>query len=107
MAIVKVDKLKLTINGKEMEEVADGNEIRVNWPIKFRFHRGGLEESMETIIEVKDLNEIVKFLKAKEPGAYVGFLSCKYYGFDDRINWDTWIVLDDGYPLGFSDGELK
>lgn len=69
--------------------------------MKYREHRGSLADSMETVIEVKDLKDLAEKL------SYQGKLTCRWYAQDDRIGWDTWLVCDENGPLGMSDGELK
>lgn len=76
--------------------------------MKFRSHKGTLAESMDTVKEVKDLNDVKKILeKEYEPYKILpGEITCKYYCYDKRINWDSWIILENGYAIGFSDGQL-
>jgi hypothetical protein len=66
-------------------------------PVKYRDHRETLVESMKTVREIRSLDEIQS----------TGKLTCKYYGYDSRIGWETWIVCENGCGIGFSDGELK
>jgi len=70
----------------------------------FRYHRGSLEESMKTIIEVNSLDDLKKKL-SEEYGETN--LTCDFYCFDKRINWDTYMIRSNGDIIGFSDGELK
>lgn len=69
---------------------------------KFRHHRGSLSASMETVVEVAGIAELVGALHAAgwEPGK----IEIMPYGFDDRIGWDTYIVTVDGAAAGFTDG---
>ena len=69
--------------------------------MKFRFHRHDLDDSMKTMIEVDSLKELAEKYNIQ------GNLTCKWYIKDERIGWDTWLVLKDGHPIGMSDGELK
>jgi len=73
--------------------------------MKFRFHRGGYKESMETVQEVKSLKDIGDRI-LKVPGI---ILSCKHYGFDERNQWDTYIIENvyAGGVIGFSNGPLE
>lgn len=82
----------------------------------FRFHRGGLSESMATVIEVQSLSDLKKILDEEDSkygsGEQIKCLTCESYGFDNRINWDTHIITahyDNGeyYVRGFSNGMLK
>jgi hypothetical protein len=69
--------------------------------MKYREHRGSLADSMETVIEVKSLRDLATKMN------YKGVLSCKEYSQDHRIGWDTWLICEDGFPIGMSNGELK
>lgn len=75
---------------------------------KFRHQRGSLENSLQTTVEVESLNDLKKHLEDyyKRPERPIGNLSCHYYGFDSRINWNTWIICEDGDGIGFCDKEL-
>ena len=69
--------------------------------MKYREHRGSLADSMETVIEVKDLKDLAEKMK------YKGKLTCEWYAKDDRIGWDTWLVCEDGCAIGMADGNLN
>lgn len=69
--------------------------------MKFRWHRGGLEESMATTIE-DTLENILFEIRKTNPGE----VTSRYVIFDDRTGWDTHIVLVDGSPVGFADGSF-
>lgn len=77
---------------------------------KFREHRGSLAESMKTVQEVKDKEELIEYLKKYL--SYWDFkdsfnLKVKPYWKDKRINWDTHIVTIEGFGVvGFTDGPL-
>jgi len=78
--------------------------------MKFRFHRGSLEESLQTVREVESLDDVRELLiwqvvLSLLPEYFK--LTCRYYTYDKRINWQTWVILNDGLPVGFSNGELK
>lgn len=77
--------------------------------MKYREHRGGLSESMETVREIASTREAI----ALEAGLMLGRLvtpdevRVSPYGYDARIMWDTHIVEIDGFgPIGFTDGPL-
>lgn len=75
--------------------------------MKFRHYCGSLEESMKCVHEVDSLDDVNRL---HPESAYLNkkAVSSHWYCYDERINWDTWIVVDeDGYYLGFSNGELK
>ena len=80
--------------------------------MKLREHRGGLSESMATVIEIAPTHEALvdAVRKAMPPGLW-GDSSTRVvvspYGFDARIGWDTHIVTIQGYGcFGFTDGPL-
>lgn len=77
--------------------------------MKFRFHKGSLENSMKTICEVIDLNDLKNIIEKNENWLErpIGTLTCNHYCYDYRIDWDTWVVCNDGSAIGFSNGELK
>lgn len=67
---------------------------------KFRLHRGSLEESMATVCEVTsfaDINAIIK------PDTVV---SVEKYGYDARINWETYLVRAAHGVVGMTDGPV-
>lgn len=82
--------------------------------IKFRYHRGVLDESMATTILVESKHELKSLLLDE-----MGFLKKNAYGIevepyahDERIGWDTHIVsiiLPGGIPkvVGFTDGPIN
>lgn len=76
--------------------------------VKYREQRGSLAESMETVVEINDLNELVEHLRKTKPHLDLDAqIQVKKYGdFDARINWHTHIVLVGGIPAGFTDGPL-
>jgi len=80
--------------------------------ILFREHRGSLADSMETVIEVSSINDIIAYCVMN---GYIGITDpksviIKKYGDDiaTKCGWDTHIVM---YPrhgvLGFTNGEIK
>ena len=78
--------------------------------MKFREHRGGLTESMETTVDLPDYPALIAHLrKLAQPWQTMPPIDAttvyiKHYGYDKRIGWDTHIVMLDGYgALGFTD----
>jgi len=71
--------------------------------IKFREHRGTLDEAMKTVVE---LEPTVAAL-ATHLGAKPKQLQVKKYVYDDRIGWDTHIVTVDGMAVGFTSGPVR
>lgn len=77
-------------------------------PLLFRFHRGSLADSMDTVVEIKDLEHLVNLIE-ESWAVQIDALKIEQYMKDDRIDWDTQIVsirvCADGncvtYPVGF------
>lgn len=69
--------------------------------MKFREHRGSLSDAMKTVIEVNSLLDIEKLFPND------GKLKIEYYCYDDRINWNTYIVIGELGVIGFTNGNLK
>jgi len=76
--------------------------------MKFRFHKGKLKDSLLTVIDVKNeeelKNEISKFYNDE-----VKKLSISYLCYDKRIGWKTYVVINDkdgkgSYVCGFLNG---
>jgi hypothetical protein len=63
--------------------------------IKFREHRGWLDESMKTTREVTSEEDLLKALNdIYDPfEKVVSSLLLKKYGYDERNWWDTYMVL--------------
>ena len=76
--------------------------------MKFREHRGGLAESMETVVELNTRKEFCDHLskiarKFVPEGEFT--ISFSEYSFDTRIYWDTFLVILNGCgPIGMLDG---
>lgn len=79
--------------------------------MKVREHRGLLSESMKTVREVKDRDELLGIIQAQLRPFGVDVkpaqLHVDPYVYDDRIRWDTHIITIDGYGVwGMADGPL-
>ena len=57
----------------------------------FRFHRGGLDESMQTVTEIHSMADLINLTQEKW-GDMLRGISIEPYGYDERIQWDTYIV---------------
>ena len=73
-------------------------------PLLFRFHRGGLDDSMKTIVVIQSLVDLVLIISKKVEN--LTGIKIRHYCQDERIGWDTYIVLiEDDYtgihPIGF------
>lgn len=76
--------------------------------MKFREQRGGLAESMATVVELQNCTEFFAHA-ARIVGHEVSAETIRVepYGYDSRINWNTHIVTANGWGvLGFTDGPL-
>lgn len=83
--------------------------------MKFRFHRSGLKESLETTVEVNSIDELKKHIEEKE-GYKEGIIEeifFEYSGFDERTKWNTYYVFykkisrNVSFICGMSDGKLN
>jgi hypothetical protein len=76
-------------------------------PLLFRFHRGSLDESMKTVVEIKSESQLKKVIEGGfEPTVIDLYITP--YCFDERNGWDTHMVRvimnhepDALYPIGF------
>lgn len=77
--------------------------------MKFRFHRGGLAESLQTVVEVSTLDALADLLSDEiEHPVAVEAIKIEPYAQDRRIGWDTHIVTISGLGvMGFTDGPLS
>lgn len=75
--------------------------------MKYRQHKGSLEESIATTCEIDATKHAIASLASNEIGRNVdpASISVTHYGYDSRISWDSYIVEVEGYGvLGFTDG---
>jgi len=80
--------------------------------MKICIQRSLLTDSMETVADIIPTAEAVAdYLRAQWGGLGYGVEADKIrvepYCFDERINWETYIVLLDGHAVAFSDGPLS
>jgi len=63
--------------------------------MKYRDHRGSLSDSMNTMRDVNSIDEIKQHLNEfyNPFGKEVVDIKFEKVGFDDRVNWDTYYVL--------------
>ena len=78
--------------------------------IKFRFHRGSLDDSLETVIAVNSKQELLDILNKSYANWYDGKIIYKLnnlhiepYGYDERIKWHTFIVTLDPVSIYYPD----
>ena len=66
--------------------------------MKYRPQRGSLAESMELVEEVPEtMSALARHLRVARKQ-----LGVKKYCFDERIQWDTYLVTIDGQAVGFT-----
>lgn len=73
--------------------------------MKIRQHRAFLEDSIKTVTEIEPtISAIRAYFKQESPfpDMYNGKIEIKPYDFDERINWDTYIITIDGNAIGFT-----
>jgi hypothetical protein len=82
--------------------------------VKFREHRATLEQSMQTVVELPDLSALVEHIKKllegwpSAPVITTGTITVEPYVYDDRIEWNTHIVVLKKYGVvGFTDGPVN
>lgn len=76
--------------------------------MRFREHRGGLSESMDTAVELNDKFHFmlhVGMIARRIIPTDAFTISFSRAGFDERIGWDTYYVILEGQgPIGMIDG---
>ena len=75
----------------------------------FREHRGTLEDSMATVVTINNREELVRHIADKLTAFGVDVqpenIQVSPYAKDERIDWDTYIVVLKGYGVvGFTNG---
>ena len=69
----------------------------------FRYHRGGLVESMSTSVELPPTRESLANYLRESPCD----VAVEYYAYDARLLGDVYIVKVRGDIVGFTDGALS
>jgi hypothetical protein len=82
--------------------------------VLFRPHRATLDEAMAEIIEIENLDDMIKKIQkdlsmfAHEYVIDKNTVHVEYYTYDNRIEWKTYIVtLDNFGVIGFTNGNLQ
>lgn len=83
--------------------------------MKYRDHKGSLAKSMSTQREIKTIDELMQYLNDGWSflGKEVEEVKFEYCGYDERIDWNTFYVLQrfkgesKFTVVGMSDGELS
>ena len=72
----------------------------------FREHRGTLAESLKTTKNFQTKRELVDYLE-KLFEIPLNDLVCEFYCYDDRINWETYILTKKNYGvIGFTNCQI-
>ena len=76
--------------------------------VKVREHRGSLTDSLATQVEIdRTIYSLASYIsQTLGYGVEPRDIEVNPYGFDDRIGWDTYIILVKGSPFGFTDGYI-
>jgi len=72
----------------------------------FRWHRGSLDESMATVVPCESMAELLAILQGVDADVTGERVDVKHYTYDERIEWDTYLVTVDGQAVGMTNGEL-
>lgn len=75
---------------------------------QFREHRGGLAESMKTLVTFDTLEKLERYIAdySRDWIQHGSTFSSRFYAYDSRIEWSTYIVLVKETPIGFSNCEV-
>jgi hypothetical protein len=78
----------------------------------FREHRGGLDESMATVVTLNGWDDLVAYVQKELLPFCMDVkpeqIHVKPLCYDQRIGWDTYIVTVDDYGVfGMTDGPAK
>lgn len=79
--------------------------------MKFRQHRGGLAESMETVVELNTKEEFGTYMRNLVKDLLdldECTLTVTEYTYDARIGWNTFLISVEGHgPIGMTDSIPK
>lgn len=81
--------------------------MKRNLVMKYRPQRGSLKESMESVVEFSGSKvDLLKILRREFKDIISDDVTVKPYIYDDRIGWDTYIVLIKNNAIGFTNGPI-
>lgn len=77
--------------------------------MKVREHRGGLDASMATVVEIEPTFEALAehFSKIHQEKYQASDIKLNYYGCDPRIGWNQYLVTIKGLPHGFTNSDVE
>lgn len=63
--------------------------------MKYRDHRGTLEESLKTVQQFNTKDELISHLNSiyRQFNRTIAEIKFEHFGFDDRTQWDTYEVM--------------
>lgn len=79
----------------------------------YRDHRGGLDESMKTVVDIPATKAALFQHLTRSDGAYllpdfeIGDIEVRFYAEDERIGWRTYMVTIFGNAIGYTNGPVK
>jgi len=74
---------------------------------QIRRNRRTLDESMETVETIRGFDHLMELIRADEPRITADQVHLHRYGYDRRINWDTWLIEVEGrIPWGMANGPI-
>lgn len=76
-------------------------------PILFRWHRHALEDSIATVQEIKNFADLEILIGEKFGLSSIDQIEVKYFGYDDRIQWNCYLVTLNGNNVGFTNQALE
>lgn len=83
------------------ERVNDMEEDKTSVLPFFRWHRGGMKESLNTAVHVKNMDDLKTVLSQSMLMTEDTNIKVQYYSYDDRLALHTYVVLVNGYITGF------
>lgn len=69
-------------------------------PLLFRFHRGSLKPSLETVVEIESQAHLLEHINANW-SVPINKVDIKFYIKDVRLDWDTYLVSSGVFPQAF------
>lgn len=103
--------LRIRSTDKELKAKMDAiTEMNERKPVQVRPVCGGLDESMGKVATYLSFTGFILDTCCNDEFKQYTDMSkftTKYQGPDARTGWDTWVILYDGAPIAYSNGELK
>lgn len=79
--------------------------------MKFRPQRGSLEDAMKEVVEIPATVEALvehlnNTLGLRNYKVHSQAVRVRAYGYDERVNWHTYVVTVNGNAIGFTNHEV-